>query len=336
MLKSYGKYLGYKGMNFIVRDKKRNTVKEVEFYKVGEIILQTGNTVSTGSLSAMMFWGMDVLIMTSAGKPVGTMVALDDNSHVETRICQYEAYKNRKGVEIAKQFLLGKIEAQTQMLKKYKLEGFQTLNVPRKEQIAKLYAENVDGIRNKLHNVESPYTKHYFKQIKPLFPKFLQLTKREGYRAYDMGNNLFNIAYEILRWKIHRALIKAKLETYLGFLHKTANNHPTLVSDFTELYRCLVDDFLIRFSKKLKPGDFKKHYVEGYYKKKTPRIYLEHSNTNNLITSLNGYLETKIDVPRIRRGKKQSLETLINEEAFLLATYVRGEEPKWKPRIIIP
>jgi len=41
----------------------------------------------------------------------------------------------------------------------------------------------------------------------------------------------------------------------------------------------------------------------------------------------------KVDVPRIRVGKKQEIETLINEEAYLLAKYVRGERKNWKPRI---
>jgi hypothetical protein len=32
-------------------------------------------------------------------------------------------------------------------------------------------------------------------------------------------------------------------------------------------------------------------------------------------------------------GKRQSVETLINEEALLLAKYLRGERKTWIPRI---
>ena len=38
-------------------------------------------------------------------------------------------------------------------------------------------------------------------------------------------------------------------------------------------------------------------------------------------------------VKRIREGKKQSIETLINEEASLLASYLRNEKKEWRPRI---
>jgi len=41
----------------------------------------------------------------------------------------------------------------------------------------------------------------------------------------------------------------------------------------------------------------------------------------------------RVDVPRIRHGSAQILETLINEEALLLAKYLRGEKKAWVPRI---
>lgn len=73
--------------------------------------------------------------------------------------------------------------------------------------------------------------------------------------------------------KIYRALLKSKPEPYLGFLHRISENHPTLVSDLMELYRCLADEFLIDYSQKLKPKDFEKHYLKEHYEKMTPRIF---------------------------------------------------------------
>jgi len=40
-----------------------------------------------------------------------------------------------------------------------------------------------------------------------------------------------------------------------------------------------------------------------------------------------------VEVKRIRNGEHQTLETLINEEALLLAKYLRGEAKDWNPRI---
>jgi hypothetical protein len=52
-----------------------------------------------------------------------------------------------------------------------------------------------------------------------------------------------------------------------------------------------------------------------------------------MMKNLNDYFDTKIDLPLIRHGKRQRIETLINEEALLLAKYIRNEKNDWIPRI---
>ena len=60
----------------------------------------------------------------------------------------------------------------------------------------------------------------------------------------------------MLSWKVHRAIIKARLEPYLGFLHSMQYGKPSLVCDLQELYRYLVDDFVIQFCQGLRNRDF--------------------------------------------------------------------------------
>jgi len=48
---------------------------------------------------------------------------------------------------------------------------------------------------------------------------------------------------------------------------------------------------------------------------------------------LNDYFRTKVEIPRIMRGESQEIETLINEEALLLAKYLRNARQSWNPRI---
>ncbi|HJX23319.1 MAG TPA: hypothetical protein VJ574_02785 [Candidatus Bathyarchaeia archaeon] len=50
---------------------------------------------------------------------------------------------------------------------------------------------------------------------------------------------------------------------------------------------------------------------------------------------LNQFFETRVEIPRIRVGLGQTIETLINEEAFLLAKFLRNEHEDWMPRIPI-
>ncbi|MBS7631679.1 hypothetical protein KEJ47_08975 [Candidatus Bathyarchaeota archaeon] len=65
------------------------------------------------------------------------------------------------------------------------------------------------------------------------------------------------------------------------------------------------------------------------------RIHLCEYETNELAEDLNGLFNRVVEVPRIKVGKKQTVETLINEEALLFAKYLRDERKTWIPRIAI-
>ena len=54
---------------------------------------------------------------------------------------------------------------------------------------------------------------------------------------------------------------------------------------------------------------------------------------NDLMERLYGFFESKVDVARIKHGNRQTIETLINEEALLFAKYLRNEKQKWIPRM---
>jgi len=66
---------------------------------------------------------------------------------------------------------------------------------------------------------------------------------------------------------------------------------------------------------------------EGFStRRKEKREYLNDSLTHDLTRSLNEYFQSKVRIPRVRMGEQQEIETLINEEAFLLAQYLRNEK----------
>jgi hypothetical protein len=49
---------------------------------------------------------------------------------------------------------------------------------------------------------------------------------------------------------------------------------------------------------------------------------------------LNEFFESNIKTPRIRIGQKQTIETLINEEALLFAKFLKNERKIWSLRIV--
>jgi len=332
VLDDYGSFLRMEKGCFVLKDRKGNSEKYPLFEKeIGEVILKSGNAASTGALASLGFWDIDVMIMTQRGRPVAMLKSLDDDSHVKTRLCQYEAYNSQKGIQIAKQIVISKLEGQNLVLRKH---GLRSHSFTFKEKVGNLEGESLDKIRAKLHGIEGKYSERYFDQIFGLLPEPIRPEARKKFKAYDGTNNIFNLAYEMLSWKVHRALIKAKLEPYLGFLHSVQYGKPSLVCDFMELCRYKVDDFLIEFCRTLNPKDFMVKMEKIGRKKLGKREYLHNKKTRDLMNELDKFFESTVEVPRIKVGKKQTVETLLNEEALLFAKYLRNERKEWNPRIL--
>ena len=328
-LSDYGSYIGRAEGCFEVRNKNGETERYPHFEKeIGEAVLKSGSYVSVDALIDLALWNVDTYIMTRHNRVVAVLKNLEDDSHVQTRVAQYQALSNEKGIAVAKRLLISKIEGQNQVLRKY---GLKPLDFDIRHQVESMEFSNLESARKKLMVIESHNAKLYFKQIFRLFPENIRPDRRTGFKAYDGLNNVFNFGYYVLKCRVHKALLKAKLEPYLGFLHSVQVGKPSLVCDFQELYRYLIDDFLIgrRLHKKdfVLVTDFMMHLKMG------KRIHLCEYETNELAEDLNGLFDRVVEIPRMRHGSKQTLDTLINEEAFLLARYLRNEKQTWIPRL---
>jgi CRISPR-associated endonuclease Cas1 len=287
--------------------------------------LKAGNLVSTNALETALEWKVSVLLTRWNGEPLGFIKALDDDSHVKTRLMQYEAFKNRSGLEIARKIVYAKLKGQNEVLRKYGFRQFDLMRI--KDRIEK--AED----RQTLLTVEGHMGLTYFREVFSLFPEWLRAEHRQTKGTFDALNNLFNFGYSILFWKCYNAVLKAKLEAYLGFLHSVQIGKPSLVCDLQELYRYLIDDSIIQFAKTLRKNSFRTMYFGS--KPKIPRLFLKADKHREFEGYLHGCFNAKVEIPRIRHGKRQAVETLINEETLLLAEYLRNEVKEWNPRTVL-
>ncbi len=104
--------------------------------------------------------------------------------------------------------------------------------------------------------------------------------------------------------------------------------------DFEELYRYLIDDFIIQYALSLKEKDFALKEEAFSSNRKGKRHYLNGAKNGEFLKRLNLYFRSKVEVPRAQVGRRQELESLIGEEAFLFAKYLRNEIQDWSPRIV--
>jgi CRISPR-associated protein Cas1 len=108
----------------------------------------------------------------------------------------------------------------------------------------------------RLTSIEGHCAEKYFEQMFGLFNASVRPEKRKGFKSFDGIDNIYNLSYTVLKWKVHQALWSAKLEPFAGYLHQIAEGKPSLVLDFLEVYRFLIDDFILRFARNLNPKDF--------------------------------------------------------------------------------
>jgi CRISPR-associated protein Cas1 len=341
ILSQFGQSLGVARDCFTIKQNKK-LVDKIPFWKTNEIVIASKNVVSVDSLLWASLYNVDVTFTMHNGKPLCFLHSIKDNGNVKTRLNQLKAYDSRKGLEIAKSVLLQKIENENNLLKHLDLKPYeQNKRVPSPSEIARIEAEKLtQNLRLKLTHIEENYSVWFYAQVLHLFPKWLRVSNRIKRNATDPLNNLLNLSYEVLMWKVMKAVVKSKLEPYLGFLHAEAWGKPSLVCDLIEPFRPYIIHFLLHYSKTLEPNDFKRTYI----KNKLPRYFLIHKTTWNLIETLNKQLfEAYIPQQRNRNiGFRMQFETLIDEYVSSIAKTINSPTLKIaetqfpKPLLIYP
>lgn len=186
----------------------------------------SGNYVSSTALFWLATYGIEIVITSKTGKLVSILVPYYTDNRVDTRLKQYEAYYNRKGVEIAKAFVNARIQSQISLMEKC---GLKPSKLKRWLPKLDIQGDKVDDVRNRLIAFEAKCTRQYMKQYLLQFPKYLQPEKRYKYRARDPLNNLLNLEFEVLKREILLAIIPAHLDPFLGYLHSVQKYKPSLV-----------------------------------------------------------------------------------------------------------
>lgn len=187
-----------------------------------------------------------------------------------------------QGVKIAKAILNAKITDQIALLKKH---GFNGRKLNNKKKLSKINGEKIDDIRPKLMGIESSCSKVYFRHLKTIFPDFLQTSKRTKHNAEDPLNNLLNLGYEVLKGEVYRAVMYAHLDSYLGYLHSIQFAKPSLVCDIQEIFRGVIDEFLIGYCQRLSERSFERN---------NGRMCLKRNESYKMINAINGHLIAKI------------------------------------------
>ena len=327
VLSDYGQYLGTKNGENLAIFQKRQLTGETEIFKVDNVYLFEGNSVSTSALTLCALYDIPVFVLSRTGKLLSSNFPFNENgeARVKTRLAQYQSIENGKGKKIAKRIILAKIENQKALLRQH---GFSTAKLEVERRIERIKTDSFQQFRIHLNTLEARCSKWYFKAYVKLLPRIWQPSKRVKYKAQDRLNNLLNLGYEILAGELYKAVQLAHLDAFLGFVHSQQYLKPSLIADFQELFRQLIDAFLLSYVLKLD--------IEKSFEKRGNRAFLKPKETGKFIMALNRLFDLKIDHTRIKQfGKKTKIRTIIREEPLKLAQFLRDEKSEYNPVTIM-
>ncbi|RLG28309.1 CRISPR-associated endonuclease Cas1 [Methanosarcinales archaeon] len=328
-----GVFIGKTSQRVILRQKRKN-ILELPFFKVKNILVASrGVSVSSDLIHSCVKKKIPISFLNPYGIPYA-IVEAPIFSMGSIAVLQIRAYETEKALELAKSFVEGKIRNQINLLKFYarsrKIEGdlfFENLNPA----ISKMqdYLKELDSIelpeegdyaiiRDKLFSLEGRASNEYWRLIRFLLPPEIGFNGRRRRGANDLVNCLLNYGYGILYQRAWKALVLARLNPHISFLHAFQRNKPTLVYDFIEEFRQpIVDRAIFSMLTKGKRGADLQVDENGILPKAT-----RDKTINAVIKRLSSIVYF--------RGEKIKLEDVITVQAKNLVKYLEGKQ-KYRP-----
>ena len=95
-----------------------------------------------------------------------------------------------------------------------------------------------------------------------------------------------------------------------------------MVCDIQEIFRSLIEDFLVGYHKNLEPGNFEE---------KGKRIFLKPQEKLRFILEINKLFKQKAPYNRRQTSKKTMIRTIIKEETIKLGQFIRRNTKNYKP-----
>ncbi len=298
---------------------------ELPLFRIGEIVVASrGVSVSADLIEACCERGIRLSFLTRSGKPYAMLSSPMLTATVITRREQLAAYGDRRGVELAKAIVRGKLGNQAALLKyfgKYlktsDADAFNRLSlivrplIGGRSQVSRVDADKIDDARETLLSIEGIAGRNYWSGVRLLLPDGVGFDRREHRGASDPVNSALNYGYGILYTQVWGAIMNAGLEPFAGFLHVDRPGKPSLVLDLVEEFRQpIVDRAVIAALNRGAAIETHQGMLTDESRKAVAAAVLER-------------LEGEVEF----RGRRHKLKSVVQIQARNVAGFLRGGDP---------
>ena len=242
--------------------------KSISAARVSSIVISNAAQITTDAIQLALEYNIDILFLDQYGDPYGRIWFPRMGSSTFIRRRLLEIYANDTGLDYVKQWVGQKLVNQAEFLEEL-LEKRPGVKDSLSDEIAKigLLHNQLQKVRGSLKDnmgrimgLEGNSAKVYFTILSLLLPEKYRYLGRSSRPAKDVFNACLNYGYGILYGKVERALVIAGLDPYIGLLHTDNYNKKSLVYDFIEPYRILIEKPLFYLFSRRKINE--SHYDE--------------------------------------------------------------------------
>ena len=257
VLNTRGSFLKKNRNCFLVKTDDKSF--EVSADKVDSILITTSATITTDAIKFAVDNNIDIVFLDHFGDPYGRIWHSKLGSTVLIRRRQLEKSDQPAGFDMAKEWMLTKIDNQIDFLKDLKknrpemkdaIQGYITGIETLRGDLAVLKGI-LDERRGQVMGMEGMASRTYFAALNAVMPDRWKFAGRSRNPAADEFNCLLNYGYGVLYSMVEKSCIIAGLDPYVGFMHTDNYNKKSLVFDLIEMYRIYADRTVLNlFAKK--------------------------------------------------------------------------------------
>lgn len=233
--------------------------EEVECVVQGKL-----SQITTPALYELMARGVSIFYVDGRGRQLGHLHG--EGSWQRSRL-QCECFE-KIGLELAREIVGRKIEGQRNLLRAY-AKSNKDLELAHFADRLKIYKKKLPFAKSldELMGWEGISSRTYFDAYPLLIDTALWPWQGRNRRPpRDPVNSLLSYGYAFLEREVRLAILGARLDVRIGFLHSNNGRKDSLAFDLMEPFRQQVIDRLVLKSlnlKQFKPGDFSHDEEEG-------------------------------------------------------------------------
>ena len=220
----------------------------IPFRDIEQVVLSRRAHISMPLMFALLEQGISLSFINGRGEPVASMGG--DSMTIKRIFRQRDKFENENtNLQLIRELVCEKLRGQEQLVKSYAKRKKEPVLFQAAAEIARYrkQAENLEDMEE-LRGCEGIAARTYFQTFsKILDPVLWPWNGRSRRPAQDPVNALLNLGYAFLEREVRIAVVGARLDPRIGFMHANNGRGDRLVFDFMEYFRAgITDRFVLK------------------------------------------------------------------------------------------